>query len=1108
MKSIQQSSLLGYFVRRSESSKADREEETGTAARTQSVKSGVLASGAGEAHQDSCNRVGEHTFLATPLGPSDRGWLRLGASEDSPPSFVTPASDYGSRKRPRLTVGEEPRAASPLSGAGSSRLVPWCSRAAAAELESGPEPARCVVNIEARGLLSESATPKRTHGPQTYVKSSANGSAAVDEWSAQHPWSVHVRDSAGRSPTDPHYDPSTVFVPPEAERKMTPFQLQFWKIKRNYYDTVLLFKKGKFYECYDIDADIGHRVLQLNYTSIGRADMRCVGVPESAFYRHAIRLVDAGYRVGRVEQVESVLAAKANSNKVCDRRLVKILTKGTVVDEAGDDVFEEPRYLMIVVEGDRVPGTETIPLGICYLCVATAAVHLGVLHTSRERFTELEALLVRVRPREVILDFSSERLEFLVRSCAAPDVQVHRRTLRDVPPNASLVAKLSAICSDVLALRACQGAASFLDELLIADQVFPLGNFYSLHDMAPTELYERLELDAAAMEGLELFRTSADFNKDGSVFGFLDRCATNMGRRYLRRWLCHPFRDVARICDRLDAIEDIHQMLTSLSGANEMESAEEQHQQHLFSCLRSLPDIERSLVRIHALAVDRHGAVMFDDTNQRKVRDFLRILDGLATAVELVGRIRAIAAQAPESHRRSRRLRWLLSDGAVPLARIEATLGAFLDGQVFDADAARHTGVLRPRTDSHSLLATARCEKERIERELEEELAKVRHRLGRVPVRFYHRVQERYQIEIPADVRNIPDDFVLMSQTKQHRRYWTPTIRSLLTALNRVEEDIETAEAQFARTVFEQFDASYSLWLSVARMLGEFDALTSLANVSFEGAAGLPMTRPVFAEPLDRAASHEDVAAALCFKELWHPILALRRGPSQFVPNDFELDAAKHPSMVLTGPNMSGKSALLRQVSIAVILAQMGCYVPASSAYIRVPVDRLFTRIGARDRVMRAQSTFMVEMLEAAEVLNHATNRSLVVLDELGRGTSTFDGYAIAYSALWYLTFRTRCLTLFATHYHMLATEPLLRPAHHHHHHRSGDDDDDAVSVVFAHMGARVDTNAHEIAFLYRLRPGVAAHSRGIECARLAGIPEDVIQRAEFHARAFLQDTS
>ncbi|KAF6002258.1 Component of the post-replicative DNA mismatch repair system (MMR) [Cyanidiococcus yangmingshanensis] len=248
----------------------------------------------------------------------------------------------------------------------------------------------------------------------------------------QHPWSVDVRDSSGRKRTDPGYDPSTVYVPSDAERRMTPFQQQFWAIKRHHYNTVLLFKKGKFYECYDVDADIGHQVLQLNYTGSGRADMRCVGVPESAFFRHAIRLVDAGYRVGRVEQVETVLAAKNNANKICDRRLVKILTKSTIVDESGEDVFGDPRYLMTIVEDKWARGSGTTGLGVCYLNVATAAVHFGVLLTDDERFTKLETLLVRVRPQEVLLDSSSERLEFLVRSCAASDVQVHRRSLAAV----------------------------------------------------------------------------------------------------------------------------------------------------------------------------------------------------------------------------------------------------------------------------------------------------------------------------------------------------------------------------------------------------------------------------------------------------------------------------------------------------------------------------------------------------------------------------------------------------------------------------------------------------------------------------------------------------
>jgi DNA mismatch repair protein MSH6 len=948
--------------------------------------------------------------------------------------------------------------------------------------------------MAARGLLNENTTTGRESDNGSDRDPFALDNSSADEWSRQHPWSVDVRDALGRAPNDPEYDPSTIYVPEEAERRMTPFQRQFWEIKRHHYNTVLLFKKGKFYECYDVDADIGHRVLQLNYTGSGRADMRCVGVPESAFFRHAVRLVDAGYRVGRVEQVETVLAAKNNASKICARRLVRILTKSTIVDESGDDLYGDPRYLMAIVERAWTDGPGTAALGVCYLNVATASVHFGVLLTDDERFTKLEALLVRVRPREVILDSSSERLEFLARSCSASDVQVHRCSLESVFADTSLMDKVLDICTDALALRALQGAFDFLRKLLIADQVIPLGNFFSLNETLPAEQCERLELDAAAIEGLELFRNTADHSSDNSLFAFLDRCATNMGRRCLRRWLCHPFSELERIQDRLDAVEDIHRFFTASSDA---EGGGTELRQQMQQNLRCLPDLERSLARVHTMAVDQHGAVMFDDTNQRKVRDFLNTLESLELALGIVRKIRETLGDPAQSLLRSRRLVWLLSDAALPLVQAEETLAQFLRGHVFDLDAARQAGILRPAAESIAHVASAHREKQRIENEMEAELTSVRQRLGRVPMRFYHRVQERYQIELPADFKNVPEDFVLMSQTKQYRRYWTPNIRHLLKTLSRVEEEIEMAEHEFARTVFMRFDASYSLWLALARMLGEWDALSSLARVSFDHIEQLSMTRPIFGD-IPGGCINDAASAAFAFQELWHPILAFRSGPSQFVPNNVQLDASKYPSMVLTGPNMSGKSALLRQVGIAVILAQMGCYVPASSAYIRVPVDRLFTRIGARDRLTRAQSTFMVEMLETAEVLQHATNRSLVILDELGRGTSTFDGYAIAYAVLQYLTFETRCLTLFATHYHQLAEESALRD----------DPKQRDVSVAFAHMGARVDTGAHEIAFLYRLRSGVAAHSRGIECARLAGIGEDVLQRAAAHAKAFLQGCS
>ncbi|KAK4534146.1 hypothetical protein CDCA_CDCA01G0171 [Cyanidium caldarium] len=963
------------------------------------------------------------------------------------------------------------RSASPSTGSSTS-AAPDAEPALAVSRSSGSRP-----SLPADGLSSSARTASVTRG--------------TDEWSRQNPWTVQVRDAQQRRPGDPDYDPTTLYIPPSAEKAMTPFQRQFWAIKSRYYDVVLLFKKGKFYECYDRDADIGHRLLNLNYTGGGRVDMRCVGVPESAFNRHAAKLVDSGCCVGRVEQVETVLAARSNANKVCDRQLTRILTKGTLVSDDGDGgVLGDARYLAAIVEGHDyglAKAAPTVDIGVCVVDVATAAVWLGVLRGDDERRSKLESFLMRVRPREVLCHTAAARTRALVRQCAAPDALVHERRLDALFEDAQHLEAIRSVSADALALRAVRGVADYLRRLRILDEVFPLRNFCSIHDPSITDSYESMEIDAAAMENLELLRNSFDGSDKGSLFAFLDRCSTAMGRRLLRRWLCHPFRQVRRIEDRLDALEDLRDWGAPANGCRRpsVPTASD-----FLGRLRRLPDLERLLARLHATAVDVSGAVMFDDTNRRKVHEFVATVKACAAAIEWVADLRQAVGSAPSACR-SHRLAWLLSDAALPLGRAQSAIATFRDDSLFEWATGESEGVLRPASGANGALQKALTEKRRMEQGLEEHLQQVRQALGGdVPVRYYHRMRETYQIEVPATVQQVPDTFLLMSQTKHCRRYWTPEIRASLKRLADVEERIAKAEQDAGREVLLRFDAHYSTWLAVCRVVAELDALLSLVQVSFYNAEPMEMCRPVYDAPSDDEGSAV-VVPRLELRTLRHPCLAMRMGVAHFVPNDLMLDGRRHPVLVLTGPNMSGKSALLRAVCIAVIMAQMGCYVPASAARFGAPADRLFTRIGARDRITRAQSTFMVEMSETAALLQHATRRSLVILDELGRGTSTFDGYAIAYAVLRHLLHRVGCLTLFATHYHMLTSEPALTGG------------DGGCSVALGHMTALASERDHDLTFLYRLAPGIAPRSCGLHCARMAGVAPHVLQRAGYHADAF-----
>lgn len=332
--------------------------------------------------------------------------------------------------------------------------------------------------------------------------------------------------------------------------------------------------------------------------------------------------------------------------------------------------------------------------------------------------------------------------------------------------------------------------------------------------------------------------------------------------------------------------------------------------------------------------------------------------------------------------------------------------------------------------------------------------------------------KEIYQLEVPGKVK-VPQNWQTMSKTVAVTRYYTPTIRKLVGDIQIARERSDIAMRAIKSKVYARFDEDYDEWMKVLRNSAEIDCLLSLALV--KGYMSEPVCRPGF---LDQEEGVLEVQG------LRHPCVRETAG-GDFIPNDIELSHNSNSVILLTGPNMGGKSTLLRQTCIAVIMAQIGSYVPAQSFKLTT-FDRIFTRIGANDNIMAGQSTFMVELVETCRILKDATPRSLVILDELGRGTSTFDGYAIAYSVLYHLLTHIQCLGLFSTHYGALTQEFSTNPL---------------VKLMF--MSFVVDDSNKNVTFLYKLTEGVSPASYGMNVARLAQVPEDIISKAEQVASEF-----
>lgn len=1073
-------------------------------------------------------------------------------------------------------------------GVDAPLATPRAARKAASPARASPSPAAsCPTPARGGAPLSLDDLPPMSAADRAFARERLAGCAGVpggaggsntgvaqvggeDAWKSKNGWTRDVRDAAGRSVTDPDYDKTTLFVPPRAFAGLTPFQKQFWEIKRQAYDVVIFFKKGKFYEMYDKDADVVHKELGLNYTGGGRVDMRCCGVPEQAFDRHTSRLLDLGYKVGRVEQTETINAATkrrkgagagssaANRSAICERSLVRVLTRATVCD---DYLLKDhrARYLLSIVEGDEAPAPAPgrddnaapatdegeVLIGVCYVDAAAGAITVGEFVDDYRR-AGVEKLLAYLRPPEILVDGSrpaSERLSGLLRwagDAEGTDVvrvsggfsvmspaRLHQY-LGGAAAGSSAegqrqqLHRFFADRGHVLAARAMGACADYLAALKVDAEVLSMGNFTLLpspRDELPgsdvssasdacsgstpggsllalrrpmeggydpaVEPRVHMVLDAASLLNLEVLECGADRSEGGALISFVDRAVSSGGKRLLRRWLAEPLLDPAAINDRFNAIDYLH-AADDASGTLLSE---------LRAQLSQLPDLTRALAKTHAAATVADNAVMFDDTNKRRVKEFTTLLSGLRSALDILDSVSldiASRRDSTDADAAPRRLEWLVTSGAGVPDGAAARLSWFFDG-AFDYAAARKDGTLFLRPGAVQSYDARKQAVADVEARLNQELAKHKSALREPGLKFFHRPKEPYQIEVPAACvqrSNLPRSWVLKSQSKTAQRYWTPEVERLAGEHIDAAELLELETKTALRSLLGRFDDDAATWSAVARAVAELDVLLALAVVSRSDGTG-PMCRPKVV-PAAQSGADGDAAPMLHARSLRHPVLASRMN-NNFVANDVFLGGADagasgqaYPrAVVVTGSNMGGKSTLLRQTCLAAILAQVGCFVPATSCTL-TPVDRIFTRLGAHDRITRGQSTFAVEMEETATILSHATPQSLVIVDELGRGTSTHDGYAIAHAVLVDLTRRLRCRTLFATHYHLLTESFAADPA-----------------VALYEMAIRVNEETKDITFLYRFSPGVAPASFGIHCARLAGIPATVADHADTSAKEF-----
>jgi DNA mismatch repair protein MutS len=800
------------------------------------------------------------------------------------------------------------------------------------------------------------------------------------------------------------------------DAKLTPAMKQFARFKAKYPDCILFFRMGDFYETFYDDAETCSKVLGLTLTSRNKGEnpIPLAGVPYHAVEGYLKKMLQAGYRVAVCEQVEDPRTAKG----VVKRDVVRIVTPGTLTDDILLDAKQD-NFLCAIGLGTKQQAA------ISWVDISTG--HFFVQQIPEKKLLDE---LIRLSPAECLLpDRRGELFEAETIKLAKDIAQLTRTIITERPTwyfdpyqaRQRLLKHFGTATLEGFGITDSDDGlippAGAIIEYLIETQKTALGHVRSLKKVNRRKF---LQIDTTSLQGLEILRTIRTESRKGSLLDCLDETLTPMGGRMFRNWLCMPLCDVGQIELRQDAIQEIKQAGAKLADIRKS--------------LSVIADTERIAARISTFRVIPRDLVALAAT-LRRIPQLREILQGFAATLltrlsqncdsmdELADLLeRAIEPDCP-SH---------LRDGGVIRAG-------------FDEELDRLRSVSK---DGQSWLRNYQKEQSQ--------------RTGIPNLKVGYNKVFGYYIEVShSSAKKTPADYVRKQTIKNAERYITDELKEYETQVLGAEEKALELEHQLFERVRAQSAQYVDRLQNLADIVAQCDCLSALAYL----AKRRNYVRPKVTNGTE-----------LLITEGKHPVLAETLGP-EFVPNDIELGDKTGDILIITGPNMSGKSTYIRQVALLVLMAQTGSFIPAKDATIGL-VDRIFTRVGASDELVRGQSTFMVEMIETANIINNATDKSLVILDEVGRGTSTYDGLSLAWAVTEHIANKIKCRTLFATHYHEVTELAEL-----------------FTNVKNCNVAVREWMD--EVVFLHRILPGGTDKSYGIHVAKLAGVPKPILERSK-----------
>ena len=792
--------------------------------------------------------------------------------------------------------------------------------------------------------------------------------------------------------------------------KLTPMMKQYMQIKENNKDAILFYRLGDFYEMFFDDALTASRVLEIALTSRdcggGQKAPMC-GVPHHVSKPYLIKLVENGYKVAIVEQVEDPKTAKG----LVKRNVTKIVTPGTLTDLEGKD--SDNNFLMAIFSSNS-------SFGVSYIDVTTGEFKTTEL-INIDSYREILDLIVKVNPKEVLFNkpIKSKTIsDYLERKSifssyfesSQLDLKSNLKKLEDYIGSKGIDKALK------------NKSLSILSANLLLDYIYLYQDKKLNHidNLVYFESKQYLKLDASTRDNLEIHKNLNDSGKRLSLLWVLDKTLTPMGARKLNSWLEFPLIDLKKIEYRQNIIEyfynnndslkelkeylssifDLERILSKISYSN----ANARDLLNLASSLKSLPYIKATLLKSKSDELAKMGQ-MLDD-----LQDIYSLIDN------------AILEDAP----------------------LQITEGGIIkEGYSVELD---------------NLKSNSKIGKEKLI-EYEKQL---KNETGIKSLKISYNKNVGYFIELTKSfIKDAPEFFIRRQTLKNSERYVTQELNDISDLILDSQNDTRELEYKIFSQIRDNINENSARIKTSSDLIASIDAFISLASVALDN----KYVRPDFNDK-----------GIIDIKEGRHPVIEKNLAKNQFISNDTFIGEPKDRIQIITGPNMAGKSTYMRQMALIIIMGHIGSFVPAKKANLTLH-DALFTRIGASDNLAKGDSTFMVEMKEMSNILNSSTKDSFIILDEVGRGTSTNDGLSIARSIVEYISKKIKAITFFATHYHELTNLA------------------DQLNNV-NNLKVDILEEGGDLVFLRKILPGSASRSYGIEVAKLSGLPDEVIQRA------------